>query len=127
MNFINSFHGELNAEPETGKVFGGAAEQLVVWVGGALCAMFFGCALFGWYLAIAGSLDGHFNEIAAAALVDRYRQFIRFRLTPDRLTGYVIAIEDAADRQAPTWRVVDTFTVGTSRPAPQAGPTDDAL
>jgi hypothetical protein len=72
----------------------GALEQLAVWVGGAAVAMFFGCALFGWYLAIAGALDGHFNEMAAAALVDRYRQFIRFRLTPDELTAYVIAVDD---------------------------------
>ncbi len=71
-------------------------ERVVVWGGGALCAMFFGCALLGWYLAICGAFDGHFNEIAAAALVDRYRQFIRFRLTPTELTGYVIAVDDVS-------------------------------
>ncbi len=91
----------------------GVHEHVVVWVGGALLAMFFGCALFGWYLAIAGSLDGHFNEIAAAALVDRYRQFVRFRLTPDRLTGYVIGVDDVSmDPAALRPRVVDRFEIG---------------
>ncbi|HUQ08484.1 MAG TPA: hypothetical protein VM261_38600 [Kofleriaceae bacterium] len=90
----------------------GVYEYLVVWVGGALLAMFFGCALFGWYLAIAGALDGHFNEIAAAALVDRYRQFIRFRLTPDGLTGYVIGVDQVSmDPAALRPRVVDRFEI----------------
>lgn len=90
----------------------GNLEQLVVWAGGALCAMFFGCALFGWYLAIAGAFDGHFNEIAAAALVDRYRQFIRFRLTPTELTAYVIAVDDVSlDPADLRPYVVDRFRV----------------
>jgi hypothetical protein len=92
----------------------GFLEHVVVWVGGALLAMFFGCALFGWYLAIAGSLDGHFNEMAAAALVDRYRQFIRFRLTPDRLTGYVIGVDAVTmDPAALRPRVVDRFEIAS--------------
>ncbi len=91
----------------------GTVEYVMVWLGGALCAMFFGCALFGWYLAIAGALDGHFNEMAAAALVDRYRQFIRFRLTADRLTGYVIGVDDVAmDPAALRPRLVDRFDIG---------------
>lgn len=94
----------------------GGAEQLVVWIGGALCAMFFGCALFGWYLAIAGSLDGHFNEIAAAALVDRYRQFIRFRVTETELTGYVIAVDDVSmDPGKLRPYVVDRFQISADR------------
>jgi hypothetical protein len=90
----------------------GWQQYLLVWVGGAFLAMFFGCALFGWYLAIAGSLHGHFNEMAAAALVDRYRQFIRFRLTPDRLTAYVIGVDDVSmDPAALRPRVVDRFEI----------------
>jgi hypothetical protein len=50
--------------------------------------------------------------MAAAALVDRYRQFIRFRLTPDRLTGYVIGVDDVSmDPAAFRPRVVDRFEI----------------
>ncbi len=90
----------------------GRLETLVVFTAAPLAAVFFGCAQFGWYLAIAGAAGGHNNEVGGAALVDRYRQFIRFRLTPDRLTGYVIGLDDVsmdAGRLRP--RLVDTFDV----------------
>jgi hypothetical protein len=71
-----------------------------------------GCVEYGWYLAVAGALGGHNNEVGAAARIEGFRQFIRFRLEPDRLTGYVIAIDETAtDPAAVKPRVVDVFTI----------------
>ena len=56
-----------------------------------------------------------------AARVDRFRQFIRFRLTADALTGFVIAIDEpSADPTAIRPYVVDVFQIA---PAP-ATPTE---
>lgn len=49
---------------------------------------------FSWYLLVAGSFDGHNNEIASAMRSTQYKQWIRFHVTRDRVTGYVIAIDD---------------------------------
>ncbi len=72
-----------------------------------------GCYEFGWYLAAAAACNGHNNEVGVASRVDRFNQFIRFRVEPDRLTGFVIAIDHPVTslREVQT-RVVDVFTVG---------------
>jgi len=78
-----------------------------------------GCLEYGWYLAVALSLGGHNNEAGAAARIPRFRQFIRFRVEPDRLTGFVIAVDEpAADLADVKPRIVDVFTV---TPAPRDG------
>jgi hypothetical protein len=95
----------------------------------ALISMVIGCAHFGWYLAAMSRLGFHNNELGGAAKVDRFRQFIRFRVTPDRVTGYVIGLERIIDRaERPTGAdlrpfVLDVFEVtprppGPSLPAP---------
>jgi len=58
-------------------------------VGAVLC-----CLWFGWYLAIALAFHGHNNEVGGAARIERFKQMIRFRLTENTLTGYVIAVDD---------------------------------
>jgi hypothetical protein len=64
-----------------------SAERWVV--AGALGALFT-CWWFGWYLAVCLAFGGHNNEAGGAARLDRYRHFIRFRLTNESLTAYVI-------------------------------------
>ena len=54
------------------------------------------CLSFGWYLGVCSVLNGHNNEIGGAARIESFKQFIRFRLTEQGLTGYVIAIDDVS-------------------------------
>lgn len=42
------------------------------------------------------NFNGHNNEVGGAARIENYKQFIRFRLTKNTLTGYVIAIDDVS-------------------------------
>lgn len=51
------------------------------------------CVLFGWYLAVALAFNGHNNEAGGAARIEGFKQFIRFRINREGLTGYVIAID----------------------------------
>jgi hypothetical protein len=71
-----------------------------------------GCVEYGWYLAVSASMNGHNNEAGAASRIERYRQFVRFRVERDKLTGYVIAIDEPATELAAVKpRVVDVFTI----------------
>ncbi len=81
---------------------------LVAGIVGALI----GCFEFGWYLAVAAACNGHNNEAGAAARIDQFRQFIRFRVQADRITGYVIAMDELGTDIATVHpRIVDVFTV----------------
>ncbi|MFL6253959.1 MAG: hypothetical protein ACJ74T_02980 [Pyrinomonadaceae bacterium] len=61
--------------------------------GAVLC-----CYWFGWYLGVCFAFNGHNNEVGGAARIERFKQFIRFRLTEEgELTGYVIAVNDPSD------------------------------
>jgi len=42
------------------------------------------------------AFNGHNNEVGGAARIENFKQFIRFRLTSDSLTGYVIAVDDVS-------------------------------
>jgi hypothetical protein len=54
---------------------------------------FFSCVWFGWYLAVSLGFGAHNNEAGGAARLDAYRHFIRFKVEPDRITGYVIGFD----------------------------------
>jgi hypothetical protein len=54
------------------------------------------CLWFGWYLGICSVFNGHNNEVGGAARIEKFKQFIRFKVTKDRLTGYVIAVDDVS-------------------------------
>jgi hypothetical protein len=69
----------------------GASFGVAFCAGGA-----FACIWFGFYLAVALGFNAHNNEAGGAARVDFYRHFIRFKLEPDRLTGYVIGFDRPA-------------------------------
>ena len=81
---------------------------------GALVAIPLGAMYFAWYLAIAGLVDAHNNEVGGAARVTRFRQIIRFHLDRDGLTGYVISVEGDAARLSFALR--DVFTVAPAAP-----------
>lgn len=52
------------------------------------------CLWTGWYFAVCFLFNGHNNEVGGAARIEEFKQFIRFRLTSEGLTGYVIAVDD---------------------------------
>jgi hypothetical protein len=54
------------------------------------------CLWTGWYFAVCFGFNGHNNEIGGAARIEEFKQFIRFRLTREGLTGYVIAVDDVS-------------------------------
>ena len=51
------------------------------------------CVWLGWYFATALVFHGHANEAGSTARTEEYKHFIRFKLTKDTLTGYVIAVD----------------------------------
>jgi hypothetical protein len=74
-------------------------------VGAVMC-----CYWFGWYLGVCFAYNGHNNEVGGAARIERFKQFVRFRLTREGLTGYVIAVNDPTDSGRDlTPHVVDVF------------------
>ena len=78
-----------------------------------------GCAHMGWYLTVSAALGAHGNEVGGAARVDHFRQFVRFRVTPDRVTGFVIAIDrPSADPAKLAPYVLDVFHI---EPTPVGG------
>lgn len=81
--------GPLNA-PE------GGWARLALCLYAAAVGAVMSCALFGWYLAVALAFDGHNNEAGGAARVEGFKQFIRFRIDADGLTGYVIGFDEPA-------------------------------
>ncbi len=70
------------------------------------------CTFFGQYLAISICFDGHNNEAGGGARIEQWKQFIRFRLTKEGLTGYVIAVDEVEeDGRLLKPRLVDVFEV----------------
>ncbi len=66
-----------------------------------------------WYLLVADAWNGHNNEVGGAARVGAFRQIVRFHVTHDHLTGYVIAAEDGKTPEDELkLRLVDVFRVG---------------
>ena len=59
-----------------------------------LVGTFMTCVWLGWYFAVALACNGHTDQAGGAARIERFKQFIRFRLTENDLTGYVIAVDD---------------------------------
>jgi hypothetical protein len=52
------------------------------------------CIWVGWYFAVCLRFNGHNNETGGAARIENFKQFIRFRVREDDLTGYVIAVDE---------------------------------
>ena len=42
------------------------------------------------------AFNGHNNEVGGTARIEEFKQFIRFRLTKEGLTGFVIAVDDVS-------------------------------
>ena len=73
--------------------FGGWWQPIPILIAGVFGA-FLSCVWLGWYFGVCLAFHGHNNETGGAARIERFKEMIRFRITPDSLTGYVIAIDD---------------------------------
>lgn len=91
--------------------WGGSAALLAVAVGAIVVPM-----QFGFYLLTCSAWNGHNNEAGITARLTLCKQWIRFHVTRDAVTGYVIGFDDPlAPDPAP--RLVDQFMIA---PAPGA-------
>jgi hypothetical protein len=78
----------------------------------AILGLLFSCIWFSWYLAVSLCFDGHNNEAGGGARIVQFKQFIRFRLTEESLTGFVIGIDDPEeDGSQLKPRLIDVFEV----------------
>jgi hypothetical protein len=89
------------------------AVPIAVLVAGTLVvATYLTAFWFGFYLAASQEWHGHFNDVGGAARISRFQELIRFRVTADELTGYVIAIDEpqvhGRDLRP---RIIDKFTI----------------
>lgn len=95
--------------------------QLVPLAIAAVFGALLSCVWVGWYFGIALSFHGHNNEAGGAARIERFKQFIRFRLTEDGLTGYVIAVDDPNETGSKLQpKLIDVFHLKTPK-ASEAG------
>src|ERR1043166_6045367 len=49
------------------------------------------------YATVCFAFNGHNNEVGGAARIENFKQFIRFRLTRNDITGYVIAVDQVGE------------------------------
>lgn len=79
-----------------------------------LSGAIFSCVWLGWYFAVSLAFNCHNGEAGGGARSERYRHIIRFKLTENTLTGYVIGIDTPMTdlkTQPPKFRLVDVFTL----------------
>ena len=103
------------------------AQAWTPWLFAGLIGALMSCVWLGWYFAVSLVFDGHANEAGSTARTENYKQFIRFKLTENSLTGYVIGIDfphapvdenDKRDGSTLKPRLVDVFTLKCG-PAPE--------
>jgi len=86
----------------------------------------FTCIWLGFYLAVALAFGAHNNEAGGAARLDAFRHFVRFKVEPDRIVGYVIGFDRPTERAIPGAdgegglrpRLVDRFELRCESAAP---------
>lgn len=70
----------------------------------------FSCFHFGWYLTVCLAFNGHNNEAGGGARLQKYRHFLRIKLTRDAVTVYAIGLDvPARTRDGLKPRLVDRF------------------
>ncbi len=102
---------------------------LAIWLLAGLVGAVMSCVWLGWYFAVSLVFDGHANEAGSTARTEDYKQFIRFRVTKDTLTGFVIGIDfphapkdknDPRNGSTLKPRLIDVFTLKCG-PPPEPG------
>lgn len=98
-----------------------------IWVLVAALGLFVVPMQFGFYVLTASAWNGHNNEVGISARLPRYKQWIRFHVTPERLTGYVIAFDDpTAGGQDAKPYLVDVFTIAPAEGSRRVGRANPA-
>jgi len=97
----------LRASPEPSLDGWGLALRFIVVIAlGGLMS----CVWLGWYMAVALEFHGHTDQAGGAARIEEFKEFIRFRLTRDTLTGYVIGVDQPLTQGADLkMRIIDVF------------------
>lgn len=68
------------------------------------------CAFLGWYLITSVAFGGHSDEAGGAARIERFKQFIRFRVRERDITGFVIAFDEPeTEGQKLKPKIIDVF------------------
>ena len=85
-----------------------------VWITRFIVAILLGCLMscvsLGWYFAVSLAFNGHNDQAGGAARIEHFKEFIRIRLKDDRLTAYVIAIDEPKMRGRELEpRIIDVF------------------
>jgi hypothetical protein len=76
----------------------------------------FGCLQFSWYLMVCHGFHGHNNEVGGAARIGLFKQFLRVKVEPERLTIHTIAVDHpGVDAERLDARLVDVFAVTPAR------------
>src|SRR4029079_12226956 len=52
------------------------------------------CVSLGWYFAVSLGFNGHNDQAGGAARIERFKEFMRIRLTARGLTAYVIGFDE---------------------------------
>jgi hypothetical protein len=52
------------------------------------------CVSLGWYFAVSLAFNGHNDQAGGAARIERFKEFMRVRLTAHSLTAYVIGFDE---------------------------------
>lgn len=90
-------------------VIGGWWRLIPILIAGVFGA-FLSCVWLGWYFAVCLGFHGHNNETGGAARIEKFKEMVRFRLTNNSLTGYVIAVDDPKrDGQELYPNIIDIF------------------
>jgi hypothetical protein len=93
---------------------GQSAAEITIAVAWSLVISVLAPFLFGAYLwASLNHMGGHRNEAFSALHYPGYKHFIRFKLEPDHLMGYVIGFDQPSGGGDPNpkARVIDTFVL----------------
>jgi hypothetical protein len=77
-----------------------------------LIGLLMSCIWLGWYFAVSLAFNAHNNEVGGAGRIEKYKEFIRFKLTKDKITGYVIAFDEPQEKgKLLKPRLIDVFSL----------------
>jgi hypothetical protein len=93
--------------------------MLVFPTAAGLIGLFTSCIWLGWYLAVSLCFHGHNNEAGGAGRVEAYKEFIRFRVRENDITGYVIAVNEPKKKGIELQpKLIDVFTLKVKGKSP---------